>query len=402
MNKTWLFKGYAIQVGAIGHGSQTNSIDSSSGLNAMLDKKHIAVKGGFRQLLQLPDGTIWSSAGRLNTNDQVPFVMKLDVSSTQGVGAGTSGWAKLMDESHPGGANVYSVHGDEAGNLIVSYKGCGGFDASATSTDAFGRTVQGSMTDCKDYIAKLSSTDGSDVWKFEIPHPLYSCHVVVGGHFFCGWSMAAADGILNFGNGVSAMSADGRAGVVKFNSDGVAQWASATASTSFSQMAVSPSGDVLAVIGSSGFGTPARVTRVDTSTGNEGNVLWSDPGGVGSHGLRGVEVTHDGAEVVVMGQITETETLTDASGYKVTLSSRGSYEVYVAAYDAADGTGKYAMDGGGTGMEYFFAMASDPDTHEVYFGGNSRCAHCQSTQPRAFGTELEHALSTQLRISHVG
>ena len=30
------------------------------------------------------------------------------------------------------------------------------------------------------------------------------------------------------------------------------------------------------------------------------------------------------------------------------------------------------MDGGGTGMEYFFAFASDPDTQDVYIGGTSR------------------------------
>ena len=77
----------------------------------MQDKAHIAVKGGFRQLLTLPDGTIWSSAERINTKDQVPFVMSIDVSSTQGVGSGTTGWAKMMDTDHPGGASVWSVDG---------------------------------------------------------------------------------------------------------------------------------------------------------------------------------------------------------------------------------------------------------------------------------------------------
>jgi len=49
----------------------------------------------------------------------------------------------------------------------------------------------------------------------------------------------------------------------------------------------------------------------------------------------------------------------------------------VVAYDASDGTGKYAMDGGGTGMEYFFAFARDPVTNDVYIGGTSRSEKIQ-------------------------
>merc|ERR1740121_1814771 len=107
----------------------------------MLDKQHIAVKGGFRQLLELPDGTLWSSADRINTNDQVPFVMSIDVSSTQGIGSGTTGWAKLMDDGHAGGATVWSVEGDANRNMIVAYTGCGDYNASAISRDTYGREV---------------------------------------------------------------------------------------------------------------------------------------------------------------------------------------------------------------------------------------------------------------------
>ena len=64
------------------------------------------------------------------------------------------------------------------------------------------------------------------------------------------------------------------------------------------------------------------------------------------------------------GQINSpsTLTLTDTTGSETTLRSRGSYEVFVAAYDAADGSGKWAIDGGSDGLDYFFAFASDPDT----------------------------------------
>eukprot|EP00931_Biecheleriopsis_adriatica_P018954 TRINITY_DN13071_c0_g1_i1.p1 TRINITY_DN13071_c0_g1~~TRINITY_DN13071_c0_g1_i1.p1 ORF type:complete len:779 (-),score=116.57 TRINITY_DN13071_c0_g1_i1:73-2409(-) len=373
MTKAWLLKGSAIQIGQIGHGKQTNSIDAHSGMHAMLDKQHIAVKGGFRQLLELPDGTLWSSASRINTNDQVPFVMSIDVSSTQGIGGGTTGWAKVMDDGHAGGANVYSVDGDTDGNMIVTYEGCGGFNSSLTSSDAYGRPIQGATTDCVKYVVKLAAADGSEVWKYEIPTRLSSCRAITDGSFFCGWSMSASAGTLDFGNSVTVASEDSRVGIIKYNANGIALWAKATASTSFGDLAVSKTGTLLAVVGSTGGrGAKAVLSRIDTSSGNEGNVLWSDAGGVGTHGLRGVEVTDDDKEVFAFGQITGTETLTDTSGRATTLRSRGSYEVFVVAYDATDGTGKYAMDGGGTGMEYFFAMASDPDTHDIYIGGTSR------------------------------
>jgi len=372
MTKAWLFKGSAIQMGQIGHGRQTNSIDAHSGMHAMLDKQHIAVKGGFRQLLELPDGTLWSSATRLNQNDQVPFVMSIDVSSTQGIGSGTTGWAKLMDDAHAGGATVWSVDGDTDGNMIVSYKGCGNFDAEATSYDAYGREVKGAMTECSMYVAKLAAADGSEVWKYEIPTSLSSCRTIADGSFFCGWSMSDSAETLDFGNSVTVVEEESRVGIVKYNANGIAQWAKATASTSFGDLAVSKTGNLLAVVGSAGRGSPALVSRIDTSSGKEGNVLWSDPGGVGSHGLRGVEVTDDDQEVIAFGQLTGTETLTDTNGRTTTLRTRGSYEVFAVAYNANDGSGKYAMDGGGTGMEYFFAMASDPDTHDFYLGGTSR------------------------------
>jgi hypothetical protein len=140
---------------------------------------------------------------------------------------------------------------------------------------------------------------------------------------------------------------------------------------------VSADGTLLAVVGYIATppgqpSHPGQVARIDTSSGNEGNVLWTDAGGIGTHGFRGVEVTDDNQEVFTFGQVTGQETLTDTSGATTTLRSRGSYEVFVAAYDAADGKGRYAMDGGGTGMEYFFAMAKDPDTHALYLGGTSR------------------------------
>eukprot|EP00966_Prymnesium_polylepis_P308051 7118898-Prymnesium_polylepis.1 len=200
-------------------------------MHAMLDKAHVAVKGGFKQLLTLPDGTVWSSASRANQADQVPFVMKLDVSSTQGVGSGTTGWGKLMDIDHAGGATVRSVDGDTSGNMLVSYKGCAAYDSTAMSTDMYGRPVVGATVNCTEYITKLSATDGSEVWKYTPPTALSSCRVVTDGSFFCGWSMSSYAGTLDFGNSVTVVSASSKVGIVKYNANGIAQWAKATAST---------------------------------------------------------------------------------------------------------------------------------------------------------------------------
>jgi len=378
MTKAWLLKGSAIQVGQTGHGIQTNRIDAHSGLHAMLDKKHIAVKGGFMQLLELPDGTVWSSASRLNTKDQIPFVMSIDVSSTQGVGSGTTGWAKLMDDGHAGGATVWSVDGDTDGNMIVAYEGCSGFDPDATSKDAYGRTVRGVKTGCVKYMMKLAAANGAEVWKHGIPTGLSSCRTITDGSFFCGWSMSASAGTLDFGNGITVVSEDTRLGIVKYNVNGTALWAKATASNTFGDLAVSKNGTLLAVVGSTGDRSEAGVlSRIGTLSGNEGKVLWSDSSGVGTHGFLGVEVTDNDQEVFAFGQLTDAETLTDSNGRSTTLRSRGSYDVFVVAYDAANGGGRYAMDGGGTGMEYFFAMANDPDTHDIYIGGNSRSEYME-------------------------
>ena len=63
-------------------------------------------------------------------------------------------------------------------------------------------------------------------------------------------------------------------------------------------------------------------------------------------------------------------------------------QVFVAAYDAADGSGKWAVDGGGTGMEVH--LPTPPDTSRWYM-----CMHmCMCMYPSltrcslAYGEEL--------------
>jgi hypothetical protein len=286
-----------------------------------------------------------------------------------------------MDEApFLGGATLYSVDGDDSGNMIVAMMGCTSYNTTATGTDAYGRPTTGAAVGCTYHLKKLAAADGAEVWDLEMPKSFGPCRTIMDGSTFCK-VMSVADETLDFGNSVTMTGTASTVAVVKISSAGVAEWAAPTIAATYSgDLSVNSDGTLLAVIGSSGGGygpsPPALVARVDTSSGSEGTVLWQDAGGVGTHGFRGVEVTADPLsplqEVVTFGQVTGTETLTDVNGATTTLRSRGSYEVFVAAYDSATGVGKYAMDGGGTGMEYFFAFARDAGTNDVYIGGTSR------------------------------
>ena len=159
----------------------TNDVKPGGGLKAMLDKRHLAVAGDFRALLTLPDGTTqWSSAipPRQNTNDAVHFVMKLDVTTANGVGPGTSGWARKMDEDfvgnlrYPGGVTVRSVDGDEDGNMYVSYEGCTSYNATGVGgQDVYGRpyTSLGLKEGCTARLAMLWAVNGSEAWEVDAP-----------------------------------------------------------------------------------------------------------------------------------------------------------------------------------------------------------------------------------------
>jgi hypothetical protein len=373
MEKTWHFVGDYIQKGELGHGPQDNNINAATGLHKMLDNKHIAVAAGFKQKLKLPDGTTLSSECARGDNDRCdgnwglsvtardnnrPFVIKLDVSQSAGIGAGTTGWVRQIDSEHAGGGSVDSVDGDAAGHMITSFQVRG----NATHDGA-----------AKNYLAKLAANDGSTVWEKEMPYSLRSCRTDSLGDVVCGYSISADDDkpMADFGDGVTLNSTkfDDWLGIVKVSSDGVTQFAKAPFKASFGDLSVSKSGNLLAVVGS------RKVARIDLSSGNEGNVLWMDSeSGLGSHGFRGVEVTDDETDVVVFGQVSGGDLVltNDATGATTTLRTRGSYDVYMAVFDAADGRGKYATDGGGNGMEYFFAFAKDSETNAVYIGGTSR------------------------------
>jgi hypothetical protein len=390
MTKSWSMTGTGIQSGSPGHGAIVNRVQVD-GVRAMQDRSHLAVKGDFSAQVTLPDGTLWSSGKhtdgsvRLNTKENVQFVMKLDVSKTQGVGTGTTGWARVLDEDHlgvtihPGGVDsgyVTDVHGDSSGNMILTYTGYSGYDATYDNgNDRYGRPqAPGKMTGGVHYLVKLSATDGSEVWKKVVPKALSFCTPTTDGSIFCAYTMSSKDGALDFGNGKTMPAVTStKTGIVKFDSLGVAQWAKATHDASFGYMAVTEDGTALVIAGSSPTrGEKDLLSRIDTSAGNEGVVKWTDTGsGGGTHGFRGVQVSNDGTQVTTFGQINEGSplTLTDSLGSATTVTSRGSYTVWVAAYDADTGTGEWAMDGGSDGLDYFFAFGMDPVTNDIYVGG---------------------------------
>jgi hypothetical protein len=188
MEQSWFFKSSNIQVGSPGHGASGDRVQVN-GVQAMLDKAHLTVKGDFRYTLTMPDGTTQllgpqraDGSTRANTVDPVQFIMKLDVSKANGVGAGTTGWVMVLDEFedgagnllHPGGVDVnYAVnlHGDANGDVILTYTGCDAWDPTADGVDGYGRPTPGSgaQTGCKHYLVKHAAADASEVWRFETP-----------------------------------------------------------------------------------------------------------------------------------------------------------------------------------------------------------------------------------------
>ena len=275
------------------------------------------------------------------------------------------------------------AHQPPCSNVLLHWRGVcckktltTGYDATYDNgNDRYGRPqAAGKMTGGVHYLVKLSAVDGSEVWKKVVPKALSMCTPTTDGSIFCAYTMSSRDGALDFGNGKTMPEVTStKTGIVKFDSLGVAQWAKATHDASFKHLAVTEDGTALVITGSSPTsGQNDVLSRIDTSAGNEGVVKWTDTGsGGGTHGFRGVQVSNDGTQVTTFGQINVGDplTLTDSLGSETTVTSRGSYTIWVAAYDATTGTGKWAMDGGSGGLDYFFAFGIDRDTNDIYVGG---------------------------------
>jgi len=360
--KSWYF--------ASNQSSQGDSKIIVRGLHSMLDKQHVVAAGylgtaGGGGKMKLPDGTVMTQSAPRAAG----WVAKIDVSTLNGVGPGTSGWAKMLSDGAfaGGGVDVYSVDGDVNGNVIVSHNGC--LDYNATADKAL---------ECKYYVSKLAAADGSVVWATEMPKQVDPVRVTKDGSIFAAFK-CDKNKTYTFSSTIEFTATSNAVGVVKIHSAGPVLWAKQTlAASSAGELSVNEDGTLLAVAGSDLAGSsyrtgiPGQIARIDTSAGNEGNVLWKDSTGVGSHGIRDVMVTWDPSaeiqQVMGFGQIQGEETLTDVNGATTTLRSRGSYEVFLVSYNL-DGSGRWAADGGGSGLEYFFDIAMDSGTHDIAVAG---------------------------------
>ena len=181
--------------------------------------------------------------------------------------------------------------------------------------------------------------------------------------------MSPALGTVDFGNGVDTMY-DWAAGIVKFATDGKAEWASAPVVGSYYHLDASLDGSVLVVLCG---GNPGTLARVGTSGMQTGAVLWQQPT---DSLMQRMIVSDDNNDVYVAASVADKPLLlNDTSGNAVVLRSRGSYDLAMLKYDATYGTPTWATSGGGPGMDYFVnSIAKDPDTHGIFFGGYTRCA----------------------------
>ena len=189
---------------------------------------------------------------------------------------------------------------------------------------------------------------------------------------YCGWAMSPALGTVDFGNGVTvAASNDTAAGIVKYAADGKAEWASAPVveCSRSGTLDASLDGSVLVVFCG---GDGNILARVGTTGMQTGAVLWQRPT---DNMVQRMVVSDDNSVYVAASVIEKPLLLNDTSGNAVVLRSRGSYDLAMLKYDATYGTPTWATSGGGPGMDYFVSsIATDPDTHGIFFGGYTRCA----------------------------
>lgn len=227
----------------------------------------------------------------------------------------------------------------------------------------------------------------------ETPVDLQMCRSIKDGAMYCGWTMSPALGTVDFGNGVTVASNDTAVGIVKFDTDGKAEWASAAVMGSLlGALAFDASldGSVLAVV------TQNSVVRIGTSGMQTGAVLWEQPN---QNPLQySLVVTDDNKEVYVAGIVMDTDPLllNDTSGNAVVVRSRGYIDLVMLNYDATYGTPTWATGGGGPDLDYFVgSIAKDSDTHGIFFGGYTRCARCQhggSLAPPPLGVHCPRSL----------
>jgi len=355
------------------------------GLHHSIDGAHVIAVGTYTGVVTLPDGTSYDASGKAgfgNANFKVPWVSKLDVSTTAGIGPGTTGWFVNIDElgvGYPGGAEVYTGDGYANGDVLISFSGCDTYNATAMKGE-----------DCQHYLARLAEGNGAEVWKTPMPAafkqtgevhgvPVFveyePCRLTESGDAYCAFKLDVNETTTFGALPTLGPDPEPKLGIVKIDGSGNFVWASLTLEATYvGALTVNKDGTVLAVSGwpAARATKPGFVARIDTSAGKEGEVMWSDGVGVGSHGIRDLAVTWDPAkaiqQIVGFGQIQGEVTITDVNGAVATLNNRGSYEVFIVSF-TPDGVGKWAVDGGSEGLEYFFGLDMDQLSDDIVLAG---------------------------------
>jgi hypothetical protein len=345
-------------------------------MHGMEDGIHLALSTSVAGNLTLPSGPIIENKGAAGYTG---LVIKMK-------GDGTIPWHKAFESA--AGSSVTSVDGDYEGNMFVNYQTCVPCTENCEpGYDGYGRPTGQNAPTCTRYLEKLNSADGSTAWSKQIPTAFNPGHIRLqrtGGAAtnLYGWGSAEGTDVTIDACTMTSPDDGSSSTAVLFQinaTSGAVNWCSAPAGTAvavsrgYMDISSSTSNPVIAVQGSfSGtvtFGSTTLtasfgyytsfVARVSTT---DGSVVWAEQTPMS----RGIQVTPDGAYVGVFCQTTGTTDsvqLTDTGGSTTTIRSRGSWDLIAMKLDASDGTGIYAIDGGGDSMEYFhgFGMNSDGD-----------------------------------------
>jgi hypothetical protein len=349
----------------------------------------MCTKNNFNQLHKFPDLVHLAFSAHFKGDLTIPGISStvsnpwVEVAAVGLVGkfntdTGQAVWVKMIGDTAPGGGNAYGVDGDTSGNLYVSGKEC--------QVPAVGR--YGSASNCTRYIEKLASSDGAQVWRMTLPSTVTSMGTIRIAADNSGYGVGTLEGTAILGSTTySSHQVDGSAAasplVIKWDSTGSITWAKVLGWGNGLDLDLSLDNAVLVVYGdSSGAFTVDGVSFAGSFTGTtmpcflarlsttDGTVSW----GADMPYMRGIEVSNDNAYVVVFGQTTSgtsSYTLTDAQSGASTMRSRGSYDLYVAKMSATDGSGVWALDGGGDGMEYFWGFGMDVNDN-ILVSGYSR------------------------------
>ena len=371
--KTWAFEG-----------STTNGKPSMSVMHRFADDAHLAlgfrVKAESTLKLAAPDAngdtaTIDNAASTFGLGTVVKFNPTTE----------TIPWYKTFVAT--GGSSIFGVDGDATGNMYVAGSTCVPCtDVNTCEPETnHGYPTGNLLPTCTEWLTKLNAADGAEAWKTEVPAAvgLYTIRYASDGIY--AWANLNGAATLGSTNVESASSgASTSAIMIKFGLDGAYLWHSlpggtdsisagyVDVSTDYATLVVTGSFSGTKVIGgtrlTAKYGTyTSFVAKLSTT---DGSVAWVEQIPM----QRGVQVTSDNEHVAVFAQTTGSSNvieLTDATGKSQTLRSRGSWDLIAIKLDATDGSGVWAIDGGGDGMEYFhgFGMTGND---QILISGYSR------------------------------